>query len=501
MKNQFFTCFLFVGLFLYCSPSYGEEYKPTDAKVVLAKFAEGVQKITLKNGLRILVYPRKDAPVFAGQVWVKVGGVNESLGSTGAAHLLEHMAFKGSETIGTKDYAKEKPLLEQIEAQMKLHQAGSADFKKEKLVSLYKELSELWLDNEFSRIYQKRGGVGLNAGTAKDYTMYTIELPKSELELWCWMESDRLMNPVFRQFYKEREVVMEERRMRTDDEPSGMLYEALLATAYWIHPYHFPTIGWRSDINSLTTDKTKALHDLYYRPDNIVLSIVGDIDIEQARPLFEKYFSRLKNPSEPLPQLTVEEGKQNGEKRVEVLFDAEPMMMMAYHKPVYPDEDDLRFSILHTLLAGGRSSILYKDFVLKRQLALSIGSSEAPGELYPSLFYISAVPRQGVTNEKLLEEIQKSLDRIAKEGFSDEDFAAAKKRVKLGFLNGLDSNDEVSEMLGHAELLWGDWQAMFKMYDIVNNAKKEEVQSLIKKYLTVENRTYAHLERKTNEKK
>jgi predicted Zn-dependent peptidase len=503
-----------IGIFIHggSQPAFGADTAPVSAAgtrgavtgpaaEVLHDLADGVTRMTLSNGLRVVMYRRNNAPVFAGQTWVKVGGVDEVPGKTGAAHLLEHMAFKGTDKIGTRDYAKEKGLLDRLDVLMKARSEGrSSDQDLQELRSIYSQLSEVWVDNEFSRIYQRRGEVGLNAATAKDYTMYQIELPTVAFELWCWMESERVLHPVFRQFYKEREVVREERRMRTDDDPGGRLYEAMLATAYWNHPYRLPTIGWSSDIKNLNADDTRALQRTYYRPDNMVLSLVGDLDPVKVKPLLEKYFGRLPKATTELPEVTALEESQDGPRDVVVRFDAEPSLLMAYHKPVYPNSDDLYFSILHTLLAGGRSSIFFRELVLEKQLAVNIGTSEAPGELYPSVFYISATPRRGVSTLQLRDAIQGILDRVSKEGFPDDDFVSAKKRVKVGFLASLDSNDELAETLGHAELLWNDWRAVLKMYDIVNQATKEDVQSLIAKYLTVENRTFARIEKKEGAK-
>lgn len=473
------------------SAAFAEPQSQT-AGATLKRIAQGVEKFTLPNGLRVLFYKRGSAPVFAGQVWVGVGGVNEELGKTGAAHLLEHMAFKGTDKIGTRDYAKEKILLAKLDSLME-----SSELKGDpkELKSLYEELDKLWVDNEFSRIYQQRGGVGLNAATAKDYTMYEIELPAVAFELWCWMESERLLNPVFRQFYKEREVVREERRMRYDDDPEGQLYEALLATAYWIHPNRLPVIGWALDIKNLSRKDTEHLHDLYYRPDNIVVSVVGDLDFEKSKQLIEKYFGRLVKPDSAIPQVSAVEEEQKGAREAVVRFDAQPQLFVGYHKPVYPNPDDIYFSVLHTLLSSGRSSLLYREFVLKTQLATAIDTTEAPGERFPSLFVVTATPRQGVGTRTLRDRIQNSLDNINENTFSDADVASAVKRVRVGFLGSLDTNSDLASTLAHAELLWGNWQAILSMYDLLNNVNKHELIRLVKTYLKTSNQTFVYIER------
>jgi len=492
--------FLTLGPLIGRPSAANAETKSASASV-LANFAKRVNKITLDNGLRILLVQRPDAPVFAGQVWVRVGGVNETPGETGAAHLLEHMAFKGTDTVGTKDYAREKVLLDKLEKIMDDARGKPLPADAAQLKEIYSQLMPLWNDNEFSRIYQRRGAVGLNAATAKDYTMYQVELPNVAFELWCWMESERLLHPVFRQFYKEKEVVKEERRMRSDDSPNGKLYEALLAASFWNHPYRLPTIGWKSDLESLTAADTEHLHEIYYRPDNMVVALVGDVDPATALPLLKKYFGRLVRPTEPLPQLRAIEETQAGPRHVVVEFDSEPSVLMGYHKPAYPNPDDIYFSLLHSLLAGGRSSILHRELVINRQLAMGIGTSEAPGAIYPSIFYVGATPRQGVPVAKLVDEVQAIFERLANSGFTEDDFEAARKRVKVGLLNSLDSNENIAETLAEAELLWGKWEAEIEMYDIVNSATREDVQKLIPKYLTVNNRTVAELVRKSGANK
>lgn len=471
----------------------------SDAPAVNALHAltKGVKRFTLSNGLRVILYRRGYAPVFAAQLWVKVGGVNEVPGKTGAAHLLEHMAFKGTTTVGTRDYATEKPLLEELErlilnARVQPTPEGAA-----RISEIQRQLEALWIDNEFSRIYQQRGAVGLNAATSKDSTFYTIELPSADFELWCLMESDRFLNPVFRQFYKELDVVHEERRSRIDDDPDGKLIESLLLTAYWSHPNRYPLIGWPTDLRWLTSEDTKELYRRYYRPDNMVLGIVGDIDPDSALPLLEKYFGRLPRGEGRIPTVHIKEEPQKGEREATVEFDAQPAFAIAFHKPVYPNPDDIHFSVIHALLADGRSSVMYRDLVLRRKLAVSVNTSELPGELYPSLFYVHAVPRDGVSNEQLRTAVQAILDDLKRNLVPEKDFEAAKKRLRAGFLSSLDSNEDLASSLAHAELIWGDWEELLRIYDLSNTTTREDVRRLAQQYLTIPNRTTVRRERTT----
>lgn len=458
-------------------------------KELLARLDKNVSQVTLSNGLRVLLFPRRQAPVFSGQIWVKVGSVNETPGVTGVSHMLEHMAFKGSPTIGTKDYAKEKELLQSLETL--LDQGKSLD--SEEARSLREQLEKLWIDDEFTRIYQTRGASGLNAGTGKDYTLYMVSLPNTAFELWCWMESDRLLNPVFRQFYKERDVVGEERRMRVDDNPGGKMYEALLALAYKAHPNRLPTIGWESDVHSLRVADIEKIYAEYYRPDNMVVALVGDLEMSEIAPTLEKYFGRIPKGKGPIPQVRTVEPKQEGERRSRIEFDASPQVMIAFHKPVYPHKDDMQFAILHSVLSEGRSSLLQRELVQRRRLAASIYTTEAPGELYPSLFIVGATPNRGVSNEQLITAIQEILDSLKDKPVAAAEIEAAKKRLKVDLLTLMSSNYGLARTLARLELLWGDWRSLFSMYDITFATSAEDLTRLAKTYFTTENRTVVEL--------
>ena len=458
----------------------------------LDRLRENVRRFTLPNGLRVIFYRRANAPVFSGQVWIRVGGVNEKEGQTGLAHLLEHMAFKGSTTLGTKNFAEEEPLLVELDSIMANPSAADAP---KNLAETYKKLEALWINEEFSRIYEHNGADGLNAGTGTDYTAYFVNLPNVAFELWCWMETDRLLNPVFRQFYKEREVVHEERRSNYDDNPSGKMYEQMLATAFTVHPYRFSTIGKPEDLRRLSREELIKLYQTYYHPENMVISVVGDLDFETVRAMVEKYFGRLKRSRQPIPQVTAVEPPQTEPREATVFFDAEPQFVMAYHKPAFPNVDDAYFGVLHSYLSGGRSSLLYKELVVDKKLALDVGTSEAPGVQFPSVFYVRAMPAPGVAPERLRDEIQAVFDRLKTTPISEEDLQAVRRRARIGLLGGFNSNQGMAETMAESELIWGDWATMFKFYDLLEKATAGDVMRLAKTYLNVSNRTFIKLER------
>ena len=462
----------------------------------LRRLKKSVVSFTLPNGIRVLFVKRSFAPVFAGQVMVKVGGVDEVPGSTGIAHFFEHMAFKGSERIGTKDFAAEKPLLDRLEQIVSGARDQKAALESAEVQDLEKRLSALWVDNEFGRIYNEAGGVSANAATSKDWTNYVVELPNNALPLWGFMESERLFHPVLRQFYKEREVVQEERRRGYDDNPSGRLYELLLQTAYLLHPDRLPVIGYPVDLQSLTATQMRAFYAKYYRPDNMVIGIVGDLEADDVRRVTEMYFGRYQNPDTPLPKVREVEPPQEGERDAELIADAEPELLIGYHKPVHPDPDDSRFAVLHSLLSEVRSSIFEKELVRAKKLAASISTTEAPGQRFPSLFVVSAAPQPGVSNRRLADEVQKIFDRMAKIPVSAAELEAAKRRVRVGVLKSLETDMGLAESLADSELLYGDWGMVFEMLQIVERTSAADIQNLASRYLRRDQRTFVHLEKK-----
>jgi predicted Zn-dependent peptidase len=285
---------------------------------------------------------RHTSPTVSAWIRFKVGSVDERSDERGVAHLLEHMLFKGTKTLGTKDYSAEKPLLDRIEivAQDLVNEkARQGNGDKAKIAMLQKELSRLEeeagkyvVKEEFADLYSRNGGSNYNAFTSKDGTTYLIGLPSNKLELWAAIESDRMQNAVLREFYTERDVVMEERRRSYDAEPAGRLWETFLATAFVAHPVGQPIIGWMSDIENLTRTKAENFLKSYYAPNNAIIAIVGDINPAKTVELVERYFGGI-SPGKPVPPVAVTEPRQQGEKRVEIIGDAEPELMIGFHKP------------------------------------------------------------------------------------------------------------------------------------------------------------------------
>lgn len=485
---------LFVALILLLGTALLAEAADLEARV---------REETLANGLKLLMVERHDAPTFAAYITVGVGGVDETSETRGVAHLLEHMLFKGTTTIGTRDFAREKPLqqaIERIGAELDRLRDGTAP-DPDRIAALERELEQLQarqrdllVKDEISAIYSANGGVGFNAFTSKDITAYVVSLPANKMELWASLEADRMKHAVLREFYTERQVVMEERRRSYDSDPDGLLYENLLATAFTVHPYRNPTIGWMSDLEHLTLAETQRFLADYYAPVNTVIALVGDFDSAAVLRLVERYFGDIP-PGQKVPRVTAVEPAQRGEKRVQVRFDAEPRLAMAFHKPTLPERADYAFDLISEILTGGRTSRLYRTLVLERQLATSVSAYGAPGSRYPNLFVINAVPRSPHTSAEVEAVIGVELQRLAAEPVSEAELAQARNRLRVDLLRQLTENEGLAHMLSYYQTVAGDWHYLTRYDRELAGIGAADLQEAARRYLTVENRTVATLGR------
>jgi predicted Zn-dependent peptidase len=373
----------------------------------LKEFEKRVTEFTLLNGLHFIVLERHEAPVVSFHTYVNAGSVDDPKGKTGLAHMFEHIAFKGTDTIGSTNPVAETAALNAVERvydsldaeRNKGPRADSAKIKKLEadLEAATDKANSFVVDNLYPRIIEENGGVGMNASTGEDSTNYFYNFPANRIELWYYLESARFLHPVYRQFYKERSVVREERRMRTESDPQGKLIEQMQATALEAHPYRIPTVGWASDIENLRVEDARAFYKKYYVPANLTIAIVGDVDPVRAKALATEYFGRL--PKAPLPPpVTTVEPEQVGPKRVEVESPAQPFEIIAYHRPDQYDKDDPVLDVVSSVLSEGRTSIIYRDLVRDKRLALAAGAeSQFPGGKYPGLFFFYLVPSLGHT--------------------------------------------------------------------------------------------------------
>lgn len=487
--------FLWVSLLLFLSFStLGHTFQTNGLE-------DKVVEYKLDNGLTLLIAQRHDIPTFTAFITLGVGSVNEQEDNRGIAHLLEHMRFKGTQAIGTIDYAAEKELLHEIDAcvaQLEVCRQSESCTKKtlDELSSNLKELQtqhrSLVVKDEAAQIYARHGGVGFNAFTSKDLTTYLISLPGNKLELWVSMEADRMKNTVLREFYTEKEVILEERRRSYETRPRGMLYEALLATAFRVHPYRHPIIGWNSDIRAITKEQTRQFMHAYYMPQNTVIALVGDVDPQEALKLVQQYFGDIP-PGLKVPEVRAQEPPQCGERRAEVVFDASPSLLVGYHKPTFPHRDDYAFDLLSTILGRGPSSRLHRALVLEQRLATSVSVYTAPGSRYPNLFVVGAVPRHPHTSAEVEKAIYTQLEQIKQEGVSVEELEHARKRLRADQIRHLRSNQGLASMLTHYEVVTGSWKYLLEYDEVLRTITPDEVKKAVQKWITPENRTVVTL--------
>ncbi|MDQ6676567.1 MAG: insulinase family protein [Acidobacteriota bacterium] len=469
----------------------------------LKEFEKKVTEFTLLNGLHFIVCERHQAPVVSFHTYVNAGAVDDPSGKTGLAHMFEHMAFKGTEAIGSTNWVEEKKAMEAVErAYNKLEQERDKGPRtdKERAAKLEEDLkTEMDKANSFvepnlyPRLIEENGGVGLNASTGEDSTNYFYNLPANRVELWFLLESGRFLRPVFREFYKERDVVREERRMRSESDPQGKLAELFTATAIEAHPYRRPPVGWASDIENLRLSDAEAFFNKYYVPGNITISIVGDVRPADIRRMADKYFAPIPKRPLPTPVVTVEP-PQEGQKLAQVESASQPIELIGYKRPSQYDKDDPVFDVIASILSGGRTGLLYKDLVRDRKIALAAGADATyPGGKYPSLFLCYLVPSMG----KSLDENEKAfyaiLDRLRKDPIDTATLKRVKTKTRGSLIRQLDSNSGLANLLSNAYANYGDWRKLFTDLDEVDKVTAQDVQRVANLYFTDANRTAAWL--------
>jgi len=473
------------------------------SRISAQELGKKVQRFTLKNGLRLIMLERHLSPTVAIYIRYRTGAADEADGKTGTAHLLEHMMFKGTRTIGTRDYRREEKILHRIEKigtaldreNAKGKAAAPALIKTltNQLTALQKEQRLLAISNEIDRLYTENGAVGLNASTGQDLTTYQVSIPANLIELWARIESDRMVHPVFREFYSERNVVMEERRQRSESDPDGKLLEGYLAAAFLAHPYRRPVLGWPSDMKYLDMAYMKRFFKNTHAPNNTVIAIVGDIQPSAVRRIVEKYFGRIP-PQRLSPALITEEPRQSGERRVELIFAAEPQMILGYHKPPPPEYADYVFDVIESLLTQGRTSRLFKTLVDEKRIAESVHAANGlPGARYPNQFLLFATPRNPHGCGDLEQAIDQEIERLKREPVSDKELNKVKNQIRTDFIRGLNSNKGLAGVLSYYEALLGDFHYFINYTDTIDRITPEEILQVAQTYLTKENRTVATL--------
>jgi len=472
----------------------------------VASFEKRTTVKKLDNGLTVVICERPEAPVFSFFTHVDAGSVQDPLGQTGLAHMFEHMAFKGTDKIGTTDYTAEKVALEKVEQTYAAYIAERdkpVDRDEKKL----KDLEKAWRDavaeankyvkpNEFPQIVEINGGEDLNANTSDDETNYFYSFPENRLELWAYLESERFLHPVMREFYKERNVVIEERRMRTDSNPIGRLLEQFTTAAFQAHPYHRPTIGWMSDLNSFSATDAKNFFAKYYIPSNMVVTVVGDVKASETMPIVEKYLGRI--PSRPKPdERTTTEPPQNAERRVLLQEMSQPLYLEGYHRPDYRSPDDAVYDAIADLMSNGRTSRLYRALVRDKKIASdSAGFTGLPGNKYPHLFAFYAFPLPGHKPDEMADAIHVEIEKLKKEDISDEELKMIKTRAKANLLRSLGSNEGLANNLALYQARYDDWRELFRSVDRIDKVTKADIRRVANQIFVPTNRTVGIIETK-----
>jgi predicted Zn-dependent peptidase len=497
MKSRFKLIQTVVVCFVLCTLALSQDLSSFEKRTTVKK---------LSNGLTIIICERPEAPVFSFFTHVDAGSVQDPMDKTGLAHMFEHMAFKGTDTIGTRDYADEKVALAKIEVAYAAYIAERdkpVDRNEQRLA----QLEQAWKDaistadkfsapynNEFGKIVEGEGGEGMNAFTNWDETGYHYSFPTNRLELWAYLESERFLHPVLRQFYKERNVVIEERRMRVDSDPMGRLLEQFTEEAFAAHPYHRPTIGWISDLNSFSATDAQAFFDKYYVPSNMVVTVVGDVKASEAMPIVEKYFSRI--PARPRPDTaTTNEPPQNSERSVVLHDQSQPVYLEGYHRPDYRSADDQVYDAIADLMSNGRTSRLYRALVRDKQIASDAeGFTGYPGNKYPHLFAFYATPIPGHTTKEVGDAIHVEIERLKKEDISDEELKMIKTRAKANLIRSLGSNEGLAFALGLNQARYDDWRELFRSVDRIEKVTKADIRRVASETFKPNNRTVGIIE-------
>jgi len=458
----------------------------------------------LPNGLTLVLSERHEAPVFSFYTLVNAGSANDPEGESGLAHMFEHIAFKGTTEIGTTNYPAEKAALAKVETAYAAYDAESRkrvgqdpklltalDAKFEDAV---KAAQVYVVPNQFSEIAESNGAVGLNASTAEDSTQYFWSMPSNRLELWAYLESSRIGWPVAREFYKERDVVNEERRMRIDSSPQGRLVQEFLAAAYTAHHYGVPGVGWESDITQVSATEAAAFHKEYYVPSNIVVAVVGDFDTATALPMLEKYFGRIPAGPAPEPMATIEP-PQHALRTVVLHETTQPIFLEGYHRPDYRSPDDATYEAITDIFSNGRTSRLYRSLVRDQRIALAAeGFSGFPGVKYPGLFAFYAVPMSGHTAEEMGTAIHKELDKLKTEDVSDAELERFKSRARAALLQSLGDNEGLASQLADYQTRFGDWREMFRELQEIDAVSKGDIRRVAQLTFVEGNRTVASIE-------
>ncbi|MDH3626817.1 MAG: insulinase family protein [Acidobacteriota bacterium] len=476
-----------------------------------------VEILELDNGMKFLLVPRTDKTTVAAGWVAHVGSANERPGITGISHLFEHMLFKGTTTIGTTDIERD---LEIIEEQERLQEQIRLIYRdqrerwrrgeiedpfapenrteeqiklEEQFQALVEEQRSIMIKDEFDKIYTKAGATGMNAGTTNDLTLYFITVPANKLELWFWMESDRLSSPVMREFYSERDVVYEERRLRTESTPTGEFDEQFESMFWQSHPYNWPVVGWPSDLRVISKQEADEYFSTYYAANNLTAALVGNFDVNEVKKLANKYFGRLPNRGAKAPDVVTLEMEQKAEKRMQAECDCQPQVEVRYHTVPFMHADSYALDVLAGLL-NGRTGRLYKSMVLDSEIAASAFAGQ-DSRKYGGAFSFGAQTKGDATPQQLEDGWYAQLRKIVEEPIPAEELQKVKNGIAADAYRNLENPFFLALQLMFYDGL-GDWEYMNVWSDLTLAVTAEDVKRVAEKYFAEDNRAVAQYYRK-----
>jgi len=467
----------------------------------------------LDNGLELLLVERRDQPIVAGCVAYDVGSVNDPRGQSGIAHLFEHMLFKGSTIIGTTDFQAEKKL---IDEQEQLREKMNAEMDKMRVMKRHGKISDVldptqWTpeytamkkrfdelveterpfikNNELFNLYTTNGGAGLNAGTSEDFTIYFVQLPANKIELFFWLESDRMSNGIMREFYVERDNVREERRLSTESTPTGKLNEAFEALFWQAHPYGVPVLGWASEVESISAQDVRDFYKIYYAPNNAKMVLVGDFDSDKVVDLAKQYFGRIPRGTKPPVPIITEEPKPIAERRLDGEADTNPIVSVRFHTVAMGHTDEAALDVLAQLLSG-KTGRLYKRLVTKEEAAIGEPSAQHSSRKYAGYVEIEATVKEGHTPEQVEQMILEEVEKLREGEISDHELQKVKNQVLAFSVQRLRSNIGLMFQLAIYDL-WYDWSYMNEAPERMLQVTVDDVHRMVKSYLDPKTRTVA----------
>ncbi len=464
------------------------------AAVSAAEFQLEVKEHQLSNGLKLLMIPRPGVPRVVCHIYYKVGSINERPGITGIAHVHEHMMFKGTKIMGVTDYEADHALNQKIDDLMtKIYQekywkrngdnSKVAAWEKE-VEELLKEEKKYIIKDHLWETYMKHGGTALNASTSDEVTGYYVTLPSNKVELQMFLEADRMMNAYFREFYSEKDVVMEERRL-SENSPGYLFNEQVRAAFFVASPYHWNVIGWMDDLRKMTKEDLIEFHNKYYVPNNAVAVYVGDFDPARIIELAEKYFGPIPRGKDVEPVRTGVP-PQNCEKRMYGDGPAPPQISVWFHIPAEGDPDTYPLSVLASILSGDTGR-LYKSLIKEKDVASMVSAFSRP-QWYAGSFVVSARPKteKGLKPDDLEADLWAELEKVKKEGVTAEELQKAKNRYEASFIMSLQSTMGLASRVGRAELNRG-WRSLISDLEAIKKVTNDEIKKVAAKYFVRNN--------------